>query len=96
MIPSFQILVPAMLTPASRNPPGNKFNLQSYFGWKAANGGGQNASCDFFGGRGERSIECPLQNHFWRPQEVGFVWSVPVWGKRIIGVGVQNRFWGGV
>ena len=44
---------------------------------------------------GKRTVECPLQNQFWR---VGFVWSVPVsskendraWGKRIMGGGVQN------
>ena len=41
--------------------------------------GGQNVSCDF--DRGERTIECPLQNQFWRPQKVGFVWSVPVSSK---------------
>ena len=74
--------------------------------WKAANGG-QNVSCDFGGGK--RTIECALQNQFWRPQKVGFAWSVRVsskennraktnWGgKRIIGGGVQkNRFWEGV
>ena len=61
----------------------------------------------FWGGK--RTIECPLQNHFWRPQKVGFVWSVPVsskgvtWreqigggGERIISGGVQNCFRGGV
>ena len=68
--------------------------------------GGQNVSCDFGGGK--RTIECALQNQFWRPQKVGFAWSVPVsskennraktngGGKRIIGGGVQNRFWEGV
>ena len=57
--------------------------------------GGQNVSCDFWGGK--RTIKCPLQTQFWRPQKVGFVWSVPVsGGKRIISGGVQNRFWGGV
>ena len=40
-----------------------------------ANGGGQNVSCDF--GEGKRTIERPLQNHFWRPEKVGLVWSVP-------------------
>ena len=34
-----------------------------------------------FWGGGERTIERPLQNHFWRPQKVGFVWSVPVSSK---------------
>ena len=68
-------------------------------------GGGQNVSCDFGGGK--RTIKHHLQNQFWRPQKVGFVWSVPVsskendiaWtkggGNRIISGGVQNRFWGG-
>ena len=41
--------------------------------------GGQNVSCDF--GGGERTIECALQNQFWRPQTVGFAWSVPVSSK---------------
>ena len=40
--------------------------------------GGQNVSCDFGGGGGKRTIECALQNQFWRPQKVGFAWSVPV------------------
>ena len=40
------------------------------FVWKAAEGGGgQNVSCDFFLG-GKRTIECALQNQFWRPQKV--------------------------
>ena len=65
--------------------------------------GGQNVSCDFGGGK--RTIECTLQNQLWRPQKVGFAWSVPVsfkennraktnggGGKRIIGGGVQNVF----
>ena len=39
-------------------------------------GGGQNVLCEF--GRGKRTIKCPLQTQFWRPQKVGFVWSVPV------------------
>ena len=61
--------------------------------------GGQNVSCDFGGGGGERFIECALQSQFWRVQKVERVWSVPVlskendiaWtsgvGKRIIGEG---------
>ena len=69
--------------------------------------GVQNVSCDF--GGGERTIECALQNQFWRPQKVEFAWCVPVSSKetgtartkgggvkRIISGGVQNRFWGGV
>ena len=47
--------------------------------WKAAKGG-QNVSCDF-GRGGKRTIECALQNQFWRPQKVGFAWSVPVSSK---------------
>ena len=30
---------------------------------------------------GKRTIKCPLQTQFWRPQKVGFVWSVPVSSK---------------
>ena len=40
--------------------------------------GGQNVSCAFGGGGGERTVKRPLQTQFWRPQKVGFVWSVPV------------------
>ena len=66
--------------------------------------GGQNVSCDFGGGK--RTIERALQNQFWRPQKVGFAWSVPVsskennraktngGGKRIIGGGGQKPFLG--
>ena len=43
--------------------------------------GGQNVSCDFGGGGGERTIECALQNQFWRPQKVGFASSVPASSK---------------
>ena len=48
---------------------------------------------------GKRTVERPLQNHFWRPQKVGFVWAVPVSskenrGKRIIGRGGPTPFWG--
>ena len=32
-------------------------------------------------GGGKRTIKHPLQNQFWRPQKVGFVWSVPVSSK---------------
>ena len=39
--------------------------------------GGQNVSCDFLWG-GERTKERTVQNQFWRPQEVGLVWSVPI------------------
>ena len=53
-----------------------------------------------------RTIERVLQNQVWRPQKVGLVWSVPVSskksqrmdkreGKRIMGGGVQKRFFGG-
>ena len=57
---------------------------------------------------GKRTIERPLQKQFWRPQKVGFVWSVPASSKEMTGreqggggtyhrrgVGVQNPFWGG-
>ena len=47
-------------------------------------GGGQNASCDFGGGGGKRTIECPLQNQFWR---------APVRGRSLSGKrqGVKKR-----
>ena len=41
--------------------------------------GGQNVSFDFGGGK--RTIECALQNQFWRPEKAGFAWSVPVSSK---------------
>ena len=75
---------------------------------KAANGGAKRI-VRFWGGRGgKRTIECALQNQFWRPQKVGLAWSVPVsskettgrrqtgGGKRIIRRGSKNRFWEGV
>ena len=33
------------------------------------------------GAGGKRTIKCPLQTQFWRPQKVGFVWAVPVSSK---------------
>ena len=48
-------------------------------GIRKGGGGGQNVSCDFGGGK--RTIKHPIQNQFWRPQKVGFVWSVPVSSK---------------
>ena len=54
-------------------------HLQKPLSWEFAEGGGQNVSCDFLGG--QRTIKCPLQNQFWRPQKMGFVWSVPVSSK---------------
>ena len=57
------------------------------------------------GGGGKRTAECALQNHFWRPQKLGLVWSVPLsfkgndrespkkgGGKRIVGGGSKNVF----
>ena len=35
----------------------------------------------FWGGGGSLTIKCPLQSQFWRPQKMGFVWSVPVSSK---------------
>ena len=70
--------------------------------------GGAKRIVRFWGGGGKRTIERGLQNQFWRPQKVGFAWSVPVSSKEhnraktnrgenhIIGGGVQNRFWEGV
>ena len=48
--------------------------------WKAANGGAKRI-VRFWGGGGERTIECAFQNQFWRPQKVGFAWSEPVSSK---------------
>ena len=74
--------------------------------WEFAKGGAKRI-VRFWGGGGKRTIKHPVQNQFWRPQKVGFVWSVPVsskendiartkgGGNRIISGGVQNRFWGG-
>ena len=49
--------------------------------WEFAKGGGAKRIVRFWGGGGKRTIKCPLQNQFWRPQKVGFVWSVPVSSK---------------
>ena len=59
-------------------------------------GGGQNVSCDL--GEAKRTIKCPLQTQFWRPQKVGFVWSVPL--RRMTlreqkGGGKSHHKWGG-
>ena len=43
-------------------------------------GGGAKRIVAILGG-GKRTIKHPLQNQFWRPQKVGFVWSVPVSSK---------------
>ena len=43
--------------------------------------GGAKRIVRFWGGGGKRTTKCPLQNQFWRPQKVGFVWSVPVSSK---------------
>ena len=60
-----------------------------------------------FWGGGKRTIECALQNQFWRPQKMDLpgLCRFPLrkttgrkqtgGGKRIIGGGVQNRFWEG-
>ena len=59
---------------------GFSLNAVGHFGrfcWAAAEGGGQNVSREF-GGGGERTAEGALQNHSWRPQKLGLVWSVPL------------------
>ena len=48
-------------------------------GIRKGGGGGQNVSCDFGGGK--RNIKCPLKTQFWRPQKMGFIWSVPISSK---------------
>ena len=48
-------------------------------GWAAAaEGGGKTYRVNLGGGGGKRTAECALQNHFWRPQKLGLVWSVPL------------------
>ena len=47
--------------------------------WEFAKGGGAKRIVRVWGG--ERTIKCPLQNQFWRPQKMGFVWSAPVSSK---------------
>ena len=44
-------------------------------------GGGKTYRAIWGGGGGKRTIKHPLQNQFWRPQKVGFVWSVSVSSK---------------
>ena len=41
--------------------------------------GGAKRIVRFWGGK--RTIKCPLQTQFWRPQQAGFVWSVPASSK---------------
>ena len=45
-------------------------------------GGGKTYRAILGGGGEKRTIKCPLQTQFWRPQKVGFVWSVPVSSKK--------------
>ena len=85
------------------------FELVPSFNFGQRLRGGQNVSREFFLGGGKRTAECALQNHFWRPQKLGLVWSVPLsfkgndsespkkgGGKTYRRWGVQKRFWGGV
>ena len=65
--------------------------------------GGQNVLREF-GGGGKHTAECALQNHFWRPQKLGLVWSVPLsfegngrespkkWGRTYRRWGSKNVF----
>ena len=52
-------------------------------------------------GGGKRTAECALQNHFWRPEKLGLVWSVPLSSKGNDrespkkGGGKTYRRWGG-
>ena len=68
--------------------------------WAMANGGREARRIIRFSKGGGRS-KSTLQNHFWRPQNVGLVWSAPIswkgsdrartnWGRGefIIGVGI--------
>ena len=61
-----------------------------------------------FGGGGKRTAERALQNHFWRSQKLGLVWSAAPLsfkgndrespkkgGETYRRWGVQKRFWGG-
>ena len=57
---------------------------------------GQNVLCNFAGGGGKHTVECALQNQFWRAQNVGWVWSEEMrgrgqtGGKRVIGLAAQK------
>ena len=67
---------------------------------KAANGGGKTYRAIWGGGGGKRTIECALQNQFWRPQKVGFASSVPAsskekTGRKQKGGGKTYHRWGG-
>ena len=77
--------------------------------WAAAEGGGGGKTYPANLGGGKRTAECALQNHFWRPQQLGWlVWSAPLsfkgnhrespkkGGGTYRRWGVQKRFWGGV
>ena len=41
-------------------------------------GGGKTYRVIWGGGGGKRTAERALQNHLWRPQKLGLVWSVPL------------------
>ena len=66
-------------------------------------GAGQNVSREFGGGGETYCRVCSPKPHFWRPQKLGLVWSVPLsckgndresakkgGGKRIVGGGSKN------
>ena len=54
-----------------------RFGLKS---WGTANGGAKRIVRCWGGGK--RTIECALQNRFWRAQKAGLVWSVHVPSKQ--------------
>ena len=65
--------------------------LRRMFGERQMGGGGAKRIVRLLGGK--RTIGCPLGNRFWRPQKVGFVWSVPVPLRKMTGrwqTGLEN------
>ena len=71
-------------TPFRSPPPVKKYSTGGdcypirFLGGGWGGGGGKTYHVNFFGGGEARTAECALQNHFWRPQKLGLVWSAPL------------------
>ena len=61
---------------ARSSTTGSGISVRMALSWAAAEGGGKTYRVNLGGGK--RTAECALQNHFWRPQKLGLVWSVPL------------------